>query len=82
MTIARNLGKMSVSFRDTRIKSKLTMARTVEQISSFARVEVEEDTRNDNALLLQASLKEIETIVDGVRQAAEIEPEVERCLWN
>lgn len=38
------------------------VARTVEEVTTTRGVQVEEDTRNDNDLLLQAGLEEIQTV--------------------
>ena len=47
-------------------QSDVLVARRVEQISSLAGVEVEEDTRDNNNLLFQTSLEEVQTIVDAL----------------
>ena len=53
------------------------MTRTVEQIPALAGVQIEEYAGDDNNLLLQASLEEVEAIVDLLRQSAQVEPDVE-----
>ena len=58
------------------------MTRAVEQISALAGVQVKEDAGNNNDLLLQASLEEVETVVDLLRQSAQVEPDVERRVGS
>lgn len=53
------------------------MARAVEEITALGRIEIEEDTRDDDGLLLEAGLEEVETVVDLVGEVGEVEPEVE-----
>nr|POE47029.1 hypothetical protein CFP56_00361 [Quercus suber] len=56
------------------------MAGAVEEIAALAGVEVEEDARHDDDLLLQAGLEEVEPVVDLAGQLLEIEPEVEGAV--
>lgn len=59
-------------------KMQLTvMARAVKQISSSCRVQIEEDTRDNNNLLLETGLEEIQTVGDGAGQTLEIQPQIE-----
>jgi len=53
------------------------MARTIEQISAFTWVQVKENSRNHNHLLLKTSLEEIQSIGDFIGETLEIEPEIE-----
>jgi hypothetical protein len=53
------------------------MARAVEQVPTPAGVQIEENARHDNDLLLETRLEEIESVADALRHTAEIEPEVE-----
>jgi hypothetical protein len=50
------------------------MARAVEQITSSRGVKVEEDTRDNNNLLLQAGLEEVEAVSDRLGKALEVQP--------
>jgi hypothetical protein len=50
------------------------VARAVKQVSAARGVQVEEDARHDNDLLLQASLEEVETIGNGPRESLKVEP--------
>lgn len=52
------------------------MAGTVEQITTARRVEVEEDARHDNDLLLETGLEEVEAVGDGLGETLQIEPPV------
>lgn len=56
------------------------MARTVEQITTTCGVEIEEDARNNDNLLLKTGLEEVETVGDGTRQILEIEPQIECAI--
>lgn len=56
------------------------MARAVKQISTSGRVQIEEDTRNNNDLLFQAGLEEVEAVGNMTRQTLEVEPDVERAV--
>ena len=58
------------------------MARAIEQVAALGRVQVEEDARHDDDLLLEAGLEEVEAVADGVRQAAEVEPDVEGAVGD
>lgn len=53
------------------------MARTVEKITSLARVEIEENPGHDNNLLFETGLEKVQSVRDGVWEAFEIEPQVE-----
>lgn len=53
------------------------MTRTIEQISSLTRVEIEEDTRDDDDALFETGLEEIQAVGDLVGETFEVEPEVE-----
>jgi hypothetical protein len=49
-------------------EKKLTvMARTVEQITTARRVEVEENAGDDDDFLLETSLEEVEAVGNGTR---------------
>jgi len=52
------------------------MTRTIKQIPPLGRVQVEENARHDNHLLLETGLEEVEPVGDGRRQALEVEPQV------
>lgn len=56
------------------------MARAVKQITTARRVEVKEDTGNDDDFLLETGLEEIEAVRDRARQALEVEPQVECAI--
>ena len=58
------------------------MARAVEQITSLARVQVEEDPRNDDHALFETSLEEVEAVGNSGWEPCEVEPEVEGRVWN
>lgn len=58
------------------------MARTIKQVSSFGRIEIEEDARNDDDMLLEALLKEVQSVADGRRQPTEVEPDVKGRVWH
>jgi hypothetical protein len=58
------------------------MAGAVEQVSASRRVQVEEDTGDDDDLLLQTSLEEVQTVRDGTGQALEVEPQVEGAVGH
>lgn len=53
------------------------MARTVKQISAFTRVQIEEDSRDDDDSFFKTGLEEVEAIGDGVGESFKVEPEVE-----
>lgn len=56
------------------------VARGVEQVPAMRRVDIEEDTWDDNCLLLEHFFEESKTVVEGLRERLEIEPDVEgRC---
>jgi hypothetical protein len=50
------------------------VAWAVEQITSSRGVEVEEDTRNNNNLLLQTGLEEVEAVSDSLGKALKVQP--------
>jgi hypothetical protein len=52
------------------------MARAVEQITTAGRVQVEEDTRHHNHLLLQTCLEEVEAVGNLIGKTLEIQPAV------
>jgi hypothetical protein len=58
------------------------MARAVEQITTTGGVEIKEDARNDDNLLLETGLEEVEAIGDGARQTLEVKPQVESTVWH
>lgn len=58
------------------------MARAVEQITSAARVQIEEDARYHNDLLLKTGLEEVQAIVDALGKLVQIQPEVKRAVWS
>ena len=58
------------------------MARTIEEVASFRRVEVEENSRNYDDFFLQAGLKEVKPVTDLVRQPTKVQPDVESTVWD
>lgn len=56
------------------------VARTVKQISATRGVQVEEDTGDDDNLLLQTSLEEVQAVGDRTGQTLEVQPEVEGAV--
>lgn len=52
------------------------MARTIKQVSSFGRIEVEEDARNNNHVLLEAFLEKIKSIANRRGHSTEVQPDV------
>lgn len=56
------------------------MARRIKQIPTLTRVQIEEDTRHNNDLLLQTSLEEVQPIIDRIRQIGKIQPEIKRRI--
>lgn len=66
------------------------MARRVEQITSLGRVEIEENTRHDDGLLLQQGVEERKTVRDvetTIRwkrrvKGGQIEPDIKGTIWN
>jgi hypothetical protein len=58
------------------------MTRTIKQISPLARVQIKEDTRDDNDALFETCLEEVQAVGDGLRKALEIKPEVECRVWD
>lgn len=65
--------------RRPKAQPHIRMARRVEQIPPVRRVDIEEDTRNNNRLLLQQLLKEREPVVYWGWKFLEVEPDVEGC---
>jgi hypothetical protein len=57
-------------------ESHKVVARAVEQVTATRWVEVKEDTRDNNNLLLQAGLEEVKTISDRARKTLEVEPAI------
>lgn len=57
-------------------ESDKVVARRVEQISPSRWVQVKEDTRHHNDLLLQTRLEKVQTVADGTRKTLQVEPEV------
>lgn len=53
------------------------VAGRVEQIATARRVQVEEDTGNNNDLLLQTGLEEVEAVRDRAGKTLEVEPQIE-----
>lgn len=53
------------------------MARRVKQVTTTRGVQVEEDTRHHNDLLLQTGLEEVQAVRDGLGQTLEVQPQVE-----
>jgi hypothetical protein len=47
------------------------MARRIEEVPTLSRVQIEEDARDDDDLLLEASLEEGEAVCDGFREAGD-----------
>ena len=56
------------------------MARRIEQISPLSRVQIEEDTRHNNNLLMQTCLEEVQPIINLIRQIRQIKPKVESAI--
>ena len=54
------------------------MARRVKEIAALGRIQVKEDARHDNDLLLETLLEEVQPVVDFLGQMAEVQPDVER----
>ena len=50
------------------------VAWAVKQVATSRGVEVKEDARNDNDLLLQAGLEKVETVRDGPGETLEVQP--------
>ena len=57
------------------------MTRTIKQITSLARVQIEENPRHDNNALFETRLEEIQSIADRRRETLEIQPQVESTVW-
>lgn len=60
----------------------MLVARRVEQISSFAGVEIEEDTRYNDDLFMETGVEEVETIVDTLGERRQVQPQVERGVGD
>jgi hypothetical protein len=58
------------------------VARAVEQVTSFARVQIEEDTRDNDHALLETGLEEVQAVGDSGWEASEVEPKVEGRVRN
>lgn len=58
------------------------MTRRIKQISPLTRIEIEEDTRDDDNPFFETSLEEVEAVRDGFGEAFEVEPEVEGAVWD
>jgi len=50
------------------------MARGVEKVTTTRRVEIKENTRHHNDLLLQTGLEEVETVGNSIGETLEVEP--------
>lgn len=55
-------------------ESHKVMARAVEEITTTRRVKIEEDTGNDDNLLLETGLEEVQTVRDGLGKTLEVQP--------
>jgi hypothetical protein len=53
------------------------MTRRIEQIPTLTRVQIEEDTRNNNDLLLETGLEEVQPVGNALGQIRQVEPDVE-----
>lgn len=58
------------------------MTRTIKQISPLTRVQVKEDTRDDNDAFFETGLEEVQAVGDLVGKTFEVEPEVECTIWD
>lgn len=58
------------------------VTRTVKQVSSARRVQVKEDTRHHNDLLLQTRLEEVEAVADRAGETAQVKPQVESTVGH
>lgn len=58
-------------------QSNVLVARRIEQVSSLAGVEIEEDARYDNDLFMETGVEEVETIVDAFGERRQVQPQVE-----
>lgn len=58
------------------------MARTIKQISPLARIQIKEDTRDNDDFLLKTGLEEVKSIGYFFGELFEIEPQVERAVWH
>lgn len=50
------------------------MAGAVKQVTTARRVEIEENARHNNDLLLETGLEEVETVGDGLGKTLKVEP--------
>jgi hypothetical protein len=58
------------------------MTRTIEEISSLARIQIKEDARDNDNLLLKTCLEKVKSIGNLFWEFFEIEPEVEGRVGN
>jgi hypothetical protein len=58
------------------------VAWAVKQVSATRGIQIEENSRNDNDLLLQTGLEEVETVGDGLGKTLEVQPQVEGRVWD
>ena len=58
------------------------MARTIKQISSLARVEIKEDTWDNDDALFETGLEEVQSVGNFLREVLEIQPDVEGRVWD
>lgn len=58
------------------------MTRTIKQISPLTRVQVEEDTRDNDDALFQTRLEEVQSVGDLVGETFKVEPEVESAVGD
>lgn len=58
------------------------MAWAVEEVTSLARVQVEEDAWNDNNAFFKTGLEEVQAVGDSGREASKVEPEVKGRVGN
>lgn len=58
------------------------VAGAVEQVTSLTRVQIEEDTGNNDHALLETGLEKVQAIGDGMWEASQIKPKVERRVRN
>jgi hypothetical protein len=56
------------------------VTRAVKEVTTTRRVQVEEDTRDNDDLLLKTGLEEVETVGDRTRETLQVEPEVEGAV--
>lgn len=58
------------------------MAGGVEEVAAAGGVQVEEDARDDDDLLLEAGLEEVEAVGDGTGEALQVQPQVEGAVGH